>query len=395
MQYKFNLLILFVFCTSGLFAQAKAVDLSNYSDFLQSEIDAEKIAGAVSLIVKDGKVIHRGNWGYSDKEAGEKMQEDQVFHLMSMTKPIVSVAAMMLWEDGKFKLDDPVSMYLAGFEGLQVTTDASKGKDCPTVPAKTVPTIRQLFSHTAGFSHGLGGTALDNDVARALYYAPQKDIASRVKTLTELPLLAQPGEKWSYSASPDVLSLLIEKLSGQPTDEFIQENILDPLDMGDTGYNMTAEQGARMAKLYKVVDGKLVRDVMQMPANGHTVFGGTHGMLSTASDYAKFCEMLLNGGKANGHRLLKEETMTMMTSPNLGKAQYLPGQTFGLGFGVSTATPEDGLGSKGQFYWSGAYSTFFFVDPANNMYAILMTQTSPYTGSYGKAMGKYIYEALR
>lgn len=395
MLHRFNLLIILVFCGAGLFAQAATKDFTAYTDFLQSEIDEDQIAGAVSLVVKDGKVVHHGSWGYSDKEAGEKMNEDQVFHIMSMTKPIVSVAAMMLWEEGKFKLDDPISKYLDGFENLRVSTDLSKGKDGPTVPATSVPTIRQLFSHTAGFSHGLGGTALDNDVARALYYAPQADIASRVKTLAELPLLAQPGEKWSYSASPDVLALLVEKLSGQPTDEFIQERILEPLDMQDTGYNMTAEQAARMPKLYKIVDGKLVRDVMQMPANGHTVFGGTHGMLSTASDYAKFCEMLLNGGKANGHRLLKAETLALMTSPNVGKAQYVPGQTFGLGFGVSTADPEDGLGSKGQFFWSGAYSTFFFVDPANNMYAILMTQTSPYTGKYGDALRKYVYEAIR
>jgi len=391
MSNRFNFLILLVFCTGAVFGQAATKDFTAYTNFLQKAIDDDEIAGAVSLIVKDGKVIHNGSWGYSDKEAGEKMDEDQIFHLMSMTKPIVSVAAMMLWEEGKFKLDDPISKYLDGFENLRVSTDLTKGKDGPTVPANSVPTIRQLFSHTAGFSHGLGGTALDNDVARALYYSPQADIASRVKTLTELPLLAQPGEKWSYSASPDVLALLIEKLSGQPTDEFIQKRILKPLDMQDTGYNVTAEQAARMPKLYKIVDGKLVRDMMQMPANGHTVFGGTHGMLSTASDYAKFCEMLLNGGKSNGHRLLKAKTLALMTSPNVGKAPYLPGQTFGLGFGVKTTTPEDGMDSKGRFFWSGAYSTFFFVDPANKMYAILMTQTSPYTGKYGEALRTYVY----
>ncbi len=395
MLHRFNLLILVVFCAGGLFGQAAVKDFTAYTNFLQAEIDADNIAGAVSLVVKDGQVVHQGSWGYSDKEAGQKMNEDQIFHIMSMTKPIVSVAAMMLWEEGKFKLDDPISKYLDGFEDLKVATDMNKGKDGPTVPATSVPTIRQLFSHTAGFSHGLNGTPLDNDIARALYYTPQADIASRVKTLTGLPLVAQPGEKWSYSASPDVLALLIEKLSGQPTDEFIQERIFDPLNMEDTGYNMTAEQAARMPKLYKIVDGKLTRDMMQMPANGHSVYGGTHGMLSTASDYAKFCEMLLNGGKANGHRLLKKETLALMTSANIGKAAYTPGQTFGLGFGVSTATPEDGLGSKGQFYWSGAYSTFFFVDPVNNMYAILMTQTSPYTGKYGDALRKYVYEGIR
>lgn len=394
MLHKITLLFL-VFCTGGIFAQSIDSGFAPYTGYLQNEIEDEKIAGAVSLVVKDGKVLHQGAWGFSDKEAGTKMNEDQIFHIMSMTKPIVSVAAMMLWEEGKFKLDDPISKYIDGFENLRVTTDASKGKDGPTVPANSIPTIRQLFSHTAGFSHGLGGNTLDNDIAKALYYVPQKDITSRVKTLTELPLIAQPGDKWSYSASPDVLALLIEKLSGEPVDEFIKEKIFDPLNMEDTGYNMSVEQAARMPKLYKIVDGELVRDMTQAPANGQTVFGGTHGMLSTASDYAKFCEMLLNGGKANGHRLLKKKTLALMTSPNIGKAQYASGETFGLGFGISTATPEDGLGSKGQFYWSGAYSTFFFVDPANKMYAILMTQTSPYTGSYGDALRKYVYEGVR
>lgn len=394
MLHKLNFILLLVFCTGGVFAQSTDSGFAPFTDYLQSKVEDGKIAGAVSLVVKDGKVLHRGAWGYSDKEAGTEMAEDQIFHIMSMTKPIVSVAAMMLWEEGKFKLDDPISKYLDGFENLRVTTDASKGKDGPTVPANSIPTIRQLFSHTAGFSHGLGGTTLDNDVAKGLYYAPQKDIASRVKSLTELPLLYQPGEKWSYSASPDVLALLIEKLSGEPVDKFIQERIFAPLDMQDTGYNMTEAQAARMPKLYKLVDGELVRDMMQAPANGQTVFGGTHGMLSTASDYAKFCEMLLNGGKANGQRLLKEKTLKLMTSPNIGQAQYRSGETFGLGFGISTAKPEDGLGSKGRFYWSGAYSTFFFVDPANKMYAILMTQTSPYTGSYGEALRKYVYEAI-
>ena len=395
MHYRINLFLLLLVCGGLLSAQSEWGSFSPYSGFLQREVDKENIAGAVSLVVKDGEVVHRGSWGYADREAKTEMREDQIFHIMSMTKPIVSVAAMMLWEEGKFKLDDPVSKYLDGFENLRVTTDPAKGKDGPTVPAKTVPTIRQLFSHTAGFSHGLGGTALDDDVARALYYSPQADIASRVKTLTELPLLAQPGEKWAYSASPDVLALLIEKLSGQSPDVFIRERILDPLEMDDTGYNLSAERAARMPKLYKIVDGELVRDRMQMPANGHTVFGGTHGMLSTAADYAKFCEMLLNGGAANGHRLLKAETIRLMTQPNIGNAAYTPGQTFGLGFGVSTADPENGLGSKGQFFWSGAYSTFFFVDPANKMYAILMTQTSPYTGKYGDALRSYVYKAIR
>ena len=366
-----------------------------YTDFLESEIAEGQIAGAVSLVVRNGKTLHKGAWGKSDIATGAPMTEDRVFHIMSMTKPIVSVAAMQLWEQGKFQLDDPVSKYLDGFDGLRVATDVRQGKDQETVPAASPVTIRQVFSHTAGFSHGLSGSALDNDVARALYFAPQADIASRVKTLTELPLIGQPGKQWSYSASPDVLALLVEKLSGMTMDDYLRKNVFKPLRMNDTGYNMTEEQAARMPKLYKIVDGKLQQDKMQMPANGHSVFGGSHGLLSTVADYSRFCQMLLNGGKLKGKRILKASTIELMGESHIGDAPYAPGQTFGLGFGVTTATPEDDLDSKGRMFWSGAYSTFFFVDPANDLYAILMTQTSPYTGKYGEAMRKYVYEGMK
>lgn len=384
----------FCLLTATFLTAQQAMDFTAYTNFLEKETTEERIAGAVSLIVKDGKVIHDGVWGFSDVEGKVPMAEDQVFHLMSMTKPIVSVAAMMLWEEGKFTLDDPISKHLPGFENLRVAKDVQKGKDGATVAAKNIPTIRQLFSHTAGFSHGLSGSALDNDVAKALYFSPQADIASRVKTLTELPLLGQPGEQWSYSASPDVISLLIEKLSGMTTSEYLQSKLFDPLGMEDTGYNMTEAQTARMPKLYKVMDGKLVQDKMQMPANGHSVFGGTHGLLSTIDDYGKFCQMLLNGGQAGENRYLKASTIELMTQSHIGDVGYAPGQTFGLGFGVSTATPKDGSDSKGRFYWSGAYSTFFFVDPANDLYAILMTQTSPFTGRYGDALREHVYKAI-
>ncbi len=376
-----------------LAAQAPSA-FADYATFLQEEIAEERIAGAVSLIVQDGKVLHQDAFGLSDREASQKMAFDQVFHLMSMTKPIITVAFMTLYEEGKFKLDDPVSKYLPEFADLKVATDISQGKATPTVPAKQPVTIRQILSHTAGFGHGLSGTPLDNDLARALYYAPQKDIASRVKTLTEIPMMSQPGERWFYSASPDVAARLIEHFSGKTVAEFLQERIFTPLDMVDTGYNMTEEQAARMPKLYKVVEGELVRDANQMPANGHTVYGGSHGLLSTAADYGKFCQMLLNGGRADGQRILKKKTLKLMTQSHIGDLPYASGETFGLGFAITTDLPEDGLSSVGRYYWSGAYSTFFFVDPANDLYAILLTQTSPFTGRYGDELRKWVYKSI-
>lgn len=391
-KYVFTLLLLCL-CLAPAAAQ-RNYDFAPYETFLQEEIEKGQIAGAVSLIYKDGEFIHDATFGYADKEEKVEMAKDQVFHIMSMTKPLVTLSAMLLWEEGHFKLDDPVSQHLDGFTDLKVIKDVAEGKDGATDPAKGEITIRQVMSHTAGFSHGLNGSKFDNEFAMAMYFAPQKNIASRVATLTSLPLIAQPGTKWSYSASPDVLALLVEKYSGMTMADFLQKRILDPLGMENTGYNLSEEKAARLAKLYKVENDKLVRDLYQMGASGNTVFGGSHGLVSTAPDYAKFCLLLLNGGKAGDQQLVKPETLELMTSNQLGDIPYTPGQTFGLGFGVLTDTPESGIGSKGMHFWSGAYSTFFFVAPEDNMFAVLMTQRSPYTGKYGEAMWKYVYEGI-
>lgn len=393
MRFHFTLLIA-LFIGSGILFAQKNYDFTPYDAFLKEEIKNGEIAGAVSLVYQNGAIIHNEVYGYADKEQQEMMATDQVFHIMSMTKPVITVAAMMLWEEGHFKLDDPVSKHLEGFTALQVAKDVEAGKDGETVPAENPVTIRQAMSHTAGFSHGLGGSKLDNDFAMAMYYMPQENIASRVKTLTSMPLVAQPGTRWSYSASPDILALLVEKYSGMTAAEFLQKRLFDPLGMTNTGYNLPEEKAARMAKLYKIEDGKLVRDLYQMGATGNKVFGGSHGLVSTAPDYMEFAKMLLNKGTYKGKQYLKESTLDLMTSNQIGDIPYQPGQTFGLGFGVLTETPENGIGSKGQYFWSGAYSTFFFIAPEKDMVSVLMTQRSPYTGKYGDAMWKFVYEAL-
>jgi len=393
MQLK-SFVLLSCLLFSGMLSAQYSYDFSAYDSFLDTEIEEGQIAGAVSLVYHDGKLVHDKIFGYSDKEQAASMEKDQVFHIMSMTKPIVTLAAMMIWEEGHFKLDDPISKHLDGFSNLTVIEDPETGKDGAVVPAKRAVTIRQAMTHTAGFSHGLGGTKLDNDFAMAMYYRPQESIASRVATMAKLPLVAQPGERWSYSASPDILALLVEKYSGMTVAEFLQKRIFTPLEMHTTGYNLAPEKAARMAKLYKVENGKLVRDQNQMGATENKVFGGSHGLVSTAPDYAKFCRMLLNDGTYDGKQIVKPETLALMTSDQLGDIPYLPGQGFGLGFGLLTETPENGIGSKGQFFWSGAYSTFFFVAPEEDMFSILMTQRSPYTDSYGEAMWKRVYEAV-
>ena len=251
MQLK-PLVLLPLLLLSGLLTAQFSYDFSAYDSFLDAEIEKGQIAGAVSLVYRDGKLVHDEVFGYSDKEQTVSMEKDQVFHIMSMTKPIITLAAMMIWEEGHFKLDDPISKHLDGFTDLKVIEDPTTGKDGAVVPAKKAVTIRQAMTHTAGFSHGLGGTKLDNDFAMAMYYMPQENIASRVATMTKLPLIAQPGERWSYSASPDILALLVEKYSGMTAAEFLQKRIFTPLGMNTTGYNLEpiAEATATRVKSY-------------------------------------------------------------------------------------------------------------------------------------------------
>ncbi|MGB5431277.1 serine hydrolase domain-containing protein [Eudoraea sp.] len=370
------------------------IRLDRYSKFLNTEITEGRIPGAVSYIYRKGEIVHKAALGYSSWEAKTPMKHDNIFHIMSMTKPIISVAFLMLYEEGHFFLTDPVSKYLPQFKDFKVSLDVNKGIDGATEPAKSEITIHQLLTHTAGFTHGIGGTTLDNEIAQAIYFEPQSSIESRVNTLIGLPLIGHPGGQWHYSASPDVLSLLIEHFSGMTTAEFLQIRIFDPLEMKDTGYNIPTNDQDRWVPVHNInEEGKLVNSDQQLPIEGNMVYGGTHGLFSTADDYMKFCQMMLNGGKGNGKRLLSPKTVEIMTMNQVGDLYY--GQGFGLGFGITTDVAKSkALGSKGVYYWSGAYSTYFFIDPKEDLIAILMTQVQPYSNYYSAKFPQYIYQAL-
>ncbi|MGB5360888.1 MAG: serine hydrolase domain-containing protein [Eudoraea sp.] len=370
------------------------IRLDRYSKFLNTEITEGRIPGAVSYIYRKGEIVHKAALGYSSWEAKTPMKHDNIFHIMSMTKPIISVAFLMLYEEGHFFLTDPVSKYLPQFKDFKVSLDVNKGIDGATEPAKSEITIHQLLTHTAGFTHGIGGTTLDNEIAQAIYFEPQSSIESRVNTLIGLPLIGHPGGQWHYSASPDVLSLLIEYFSGMTTAEFLQIRIFDPLEMKDTGYNIPTNDQDRWVPVHNInEEGKLVNSDQQLPIEGNMVYGGTHGLFSTADDYMKFCQMMLNGGKGNGKRLLSPKTIEIMTMNQVG--DLYNGQGFGLGFGITTDVAKSkALGSKGVYYWSGAYSTYFFIDPKEDLIAILMTQVQPYSNYYGTKFPQYIYQAL-
>ncbi len=370
--------------------------LERYDAFLEHEIELGKIPGAVSLVMRKNKVIHSASYGYKSLSENLEMEEDGIFHIMSMTKPIVTVAFMMLYEEGYFQLWDPVSKYIPEFTDLKVAKDVLQGSDGESEEIKSQVTIHQLLSHTAGFSHGLSGNKLDNDIAKALYMEPQKDIESRVNTLVSLPLIGQPGEQWNYSASPDVLSLLIEKFSGMTTAKFLQDRLFDPLGMKDTGYNIAKENQNRWVAVHNYnEEGSMVNSEQQLPFEGNTVFGGTHGLFSTAADYMVFCQMLLNNGQWKGKQYLSPKTVEIMTINQVGDLFQAPGQGFGFGFGVTTdLAATKSSGSVGQYYWGGAYCTYFFIDPKEELIAILMTQVQPYNDYYSTVMRQFIYQAI-
>lgn len=369
--------------------------LKRFDHYLENEMDANKIPGAVLLINQHGQDVYSKSYGSREKGVELGMPKDEIFYIQSMTKPIVSIAFMMLYEEGHFQLSDKVSKYIPSFKDMHVATETS-GEDFKTVPAESEITIKQVLSHTAGLSHGLSGTDLDNHIARSLYFTPHDDIEARVEMLASLPLIGQPGEQWYYSASPDILARLIEIFSGMTCAEFLQSKIFDPLNMKDTGYNIKEGQENRAATLYQTTpDGTLKRGDRQTKATGHSVYGGTHGLFSTASDYMSFCKMLLNDGKANGHQFIGRKTLELMTMNHLGDIPYSAGQGFGLGFGILTDVADNAaLGSEGSYYWSGAYNTYFFIDPEEDMAAILMMQFAPYTNFYSDKLRQFVYQAM-
>ena len=368
--------------------------LARLESWVQQEIDAGQLPMAEVLLYRNGTVGYHEVLGSSNVAADAPLQREQIFHIMSMTKPIVSVAFMMLYEEGHFRLQDHVADYLPEFAEPRVASSTDAGVKVPARAAKNSITIEQLLTHTAGFSHGLGGTPLDNEIAQALYYEPQVDIADRVSTLAQLPLVGEPGEQWYYSASPDVLSRLIEHFSGMTTAEFLQERLFDPLGMADTGYNVPEADSSRVVANHGMVEEVVQLAGFQLPQTGNRVYGGTHGLYSTAQDYLRFCRMLLNGGSLEGKQYLSPKTVELMTMNHVGELRE-PGHGFGLGFGIVTdVAASDIAGSVGTYYWSGAYSTYFFIDPAEDLIAIMLSQRSPYSGRHGQLFQQMVYQAI-
>ncbi len=361
---------------------------------VQQTIDDKRIAGAVTLVMRHGKVAWFKSQGMMDREAAKAMQPDAMFRICSMTKPITSVAAMMLYEEGKFLLDDPVSKYLPEFKNIRVLGNPGVSGD--TLPATKEITIRDLMRHTSGITYqwnpALGAQYESAGVASGIL---QYDgtIADSVKHLAGLPLLFNPGQRFEYSLGVDVLGRLVEVWSGKPLDEFFRTRIFEPVGMKDTYFFPPENKLARLATAYTYYDDKGLNRFpdtpiregsfvysADYPARGpKKLFAGGAGLVSTAMDYARFCQMMLDNGSVGNVHLLSRKTVELMTHDQLGKIG--PDQGFGLGFGIEgVKEPLQNLGSVGEYNWGGFFYTGFTVDPKEQMIVIFMAQLHPSGG---------------
>jgi len=373
--------------------------LKRYENYIKEEIREGKIPGAVSLIMRNGVVVHKEAYGYSNIEEQKPMDTNAIFSIQSMTKAVNSVAIMMLYEEGKFQLNDPVSMYIPAFKNLRVIKDPKDGKKGETVELETEITIFNLLTHTAGFGYGpFGeGNKLDYDYLE-VWKEPnsQINIASRVDEYLQLPLMNQPGKEWRYSIANDILSALIEKFSGMTTRDFFMERIFKPLEMYETDYNVLDDEQSRIVQLYAYSEeDRLVATPHNTPFSGNRIWQGKSGLYSTISDFGNFCEMLLNDGEWNGVRILSRKTVELMTSNQTGDLFGWPGYGFGLGFAVldDLAASKD-LGSEGLFYWVGAYNTHSSIDPKEKLVVLFFTQSQPFDLNYHHKMLQLVYQAI-
>jgi CubicO group peptidase (beta-lactamase class C family) len=371
--------------------QLSSERLHRLDQAMQSYVDDGKIAGAVVLLMQRGKVVHQGVYGWADKSAGKRLTGDAIFRIASQSKAITSVAAMILVEEGRLGLMDPVSQYLPNFANSTVATKSDTGRSIS--PARRAITIRDLLTHTAGISYGTDPLVsqlyeeknLGPAAGYGWYTADKAEpICETMDRLGTLPFVAQPGESFVYGYGTDVLGCVIERVSGQPLDRFFQTRIFGPLGMTDTYFYVPATKASRLVAVHRVGDGGLVRADTGARGQGHYVdgprrsFAGGAGLVSTARDYGRFLQMLLNGGELDGYRLLSPTTVRLMTTNHVGTLFPQDGQGFSLGFmTVERAGSGGSPQSVGSYGWGGAYSTSYAVDPAFGLVTVLMTQHLP------------------
>lgn len=370
--------------------------LEQIDALLQQAVERKQIAGAVALLARDGKIGYLRAKGAQDVETGKEMATNSLFRIASMTKPVTSVAVMILAEDGKLAVTDPVSKYLPEFKNQKVLT-TGPGGETKLVPASRDITVHDLLTHTSGLTYRF----MSLPPFAELYHKadicdglsrPSFTMAENVRRLAGLPLLFQPGSAYQYSLSTDVLGRLVEVVTGQDLETFMRSRIFKPLGMNDTYFDLPADKLSRLAAVYEPGPDKIIRRTSDEPViKGELVYcvtspykgrrgycSGGAGLTSSAADYARFLQMLLNGGEWNGTRILKPATVKEMTSNQIGDLKsMMPTGRFGYGFGIVTSADKHEASSVGSYAWGGFYSTMFWVDPEKKLVGVLMTQLFP------------------
>jgi CubicO group peptidase (beta-lactamase class C family) len=398
------------------FSTARIAAIDQY---YKKEVETGQLAGLVLLIARHGKIVHFSALGYNDIENKTPMETDSIFRLYSMTKPVTSTALMMLYEEGRFQMSDPISKFIPEFANLKALRTPDGPLD-DTVPLEREPTMHDVMRHTAGFSHGISLEPFDLQYTQANVFGLDVTLAEMMTKLSKIPLHSQPGKRFEYSVGPDVQARLVEVLSGLPFDVFLERRLFGPLRMKDSGFWVDAQKSQRLAKVYWPKNGKLVPlderyghptgGILYDPryVNSYTVNqkhkGGSYGLVSTAEDYWRFGQMMLNGGELDGARLLSPQTVRFMTQNHLGDiglTQWSGGAKSGIGFGLGFAVETDPavaglMGSEGSYFWGGLAETEFWVDPKEDMVVVAMTQhfETPAATALYEQLRSFVYSAL-
>ncbi|MFT6435083.1 MAG: CubicO group peptidase (beta-lactamase class C family) [Candidatus Azotimanducaceae bacterium] len=418
--------------------KAEAVGMSSerlerITTWLEEQVSSKRLAGCSALVARHGEVVYQKSTGEADVEAGKAFADDTVVRAYSMTKPITTVAAMMLYEEGHFQLDDPIALYLPEFLDTRVWAGGSANLE-ETHAQETPITVRHIMTHTSGLTYGFMQTNVVDKAYRAAGIGEPsdiKDLEEWVRRAAAIPLICQPGSQWNYSISTDVLGRLVEVWSGMSLAAFFQQRVFAPLKMVDTGFHVKEENKARFSALYSPLSGGALGNVAKSgdalsgvkktgiklqessEKSGYftpaKVFSGGGGLVSTLSDYGRFCQMLLNGGELEGERLLGRKTVEYMRTnqlPNngdmadMGQPVWSETSYDGIGFGLGFAVVLDPvkahiITSVGEHHWGGAASTFFWIDPEEDLYVIFLTQLIPSsTYPIRRELRTRVYQAL-
>jgi CubicO group peptidase (beta-lactamase class C family) len=383
--------------------------LTRLDVLLQRYVDQNLVSGAVALVMRDGQTIYERAVGWSDKEAGRRMAPDTIFRIASQTKAITSVAALQLVEEGRLGLNTPVGRFIPAFEKTSVAVPGDNGAATSIAATRRI-TVRDLLTHTAGISYGTDPHVSSLYEAKGLgpaagygWYTADKaePVCETMERLASLPFVSQPGDAFVYGYNTDVLGCVVERASGMPLDAFIRERITDPLGMKDTSFFLSPAHRERLAAVYASgPDGKITRAPDGARGQGHYVegprrnFAGGAGLLSTARDYARFLEMIRNGGAIGSVRILSPRAVSLMTTNQVGTIYRTAGLGFGLGFETVERYGASGMSSVGAYGWGGAYGTRYQVDPAARLVMVLMIQLMPNTTDLRETFSNVVYQAV-